>query len=71
MDQYYSTADAAAYLQVSTGRIKQWVVEGRLPHNLFAGRLVFTKADLDGLERRPTGNPTFQKKRPKSSRKAR
>jgi len=49
-----TVSQAASYLGISPGRIRQWVVSGTLPRTKVLGRLVFTKDQLDKMKGRRT-----------------
>ena len=56
--QMMTTAEAAAALGVTVGRVRQLVAEGRLPSRKFGNALVFTPEDLDRVRvRTRTGRP--------------
>ena len=56
-DQLLTTAQAARILGVTPGRIRQLIVEGRLPARKVGRDLAIWESDLDQVKIRPWGRP--------------
>jgi predicted site-specific integrase-resolvase len=62
------TKQAGEIIGVSAIRVRQFVAEGRLRAEVFNGRLVLDRHEVEAFARvkRETGNPAWKKKRDRS-----
>ena len=51
---WMNSKEAASYVRVSVGQIRNLVSERKIPFHHFGGRLRFLKSDLDALMRSKT-----------------
>ena len=61
VDQFLTTSEAAKKLGVSPGRVRQLVVDGRLPVVRIGRDNLIRLADLELVKDRKTGRPSNQK----------
>ncbi len=54
---YLTTKETAEKLGVSTGRVRQMVMNGQLPAEKFGRDLMFNETDIKTVENRKTGRP--------------
>lgn len=70
-----TTAQAAARLNVTPGRVRRLVMDGRLTPALRGRDLYFSTSDIDSFVKLPVGNPNFKRRtelqQEKKSRKKR
>ena len=57
LDKMWTTGRAAKYLGVCSERVRQYIVEGKLPATRFFGRWVVKREDVRNLQRPPLGRP--------------
>lgn len=55
--EWLGTQDAADLLNVSAGRVRQLVAEGRIPVTQVGGVNLIRPADLEAVRHRPVGRP--------------
>jgi len=61
VDEFLTTSEAAKKLGVSPGRVRQLVVDGRLPVVKIGRDNLIRLADLELVKDRKTGRPSNQK----------
>lgn len=71
MDEFLTTSQAAQKLGVSAGRVRQMVVDGRLPVVRLGRDNLIRAADLALVKDRKTGRPPKNKDSPKKESRSR
>lgn len=66
---YLTTKETAQKLGVSTGRIRQMVMNGQLPAEKFGRDLMIKEIDIKAVENRKTGRPSINKIEDKAEKK--
>jgi excisionase family DNA binding protein len=57
MDNVITTAEAARRLKITTARVRQMILAGRLPAEKFGRDLVIREVDLKLVQHRKIGRP--------------
>ena len=51
--QWFSVKEGAVYLGISTSKLYKLAEAGRVRHHLIDSKIVFSRADLDSIPKRP------------------
>jgi excisionase family DNA binding protein len=62
LDEYVTVKEAAEILSVSDGRVRQYIMENRLPSQKVGNLRLIKRSDVESFEAKDSGRPKGKKK---------